>query len=235
MKRLPHAELAKLKGEKNWAVLWQHAIPLVKLVVGQMTRGGTLRREDVDDDLLQEGMLVAGRVMRTWDPVECAFSTHIKNWLRSDLLNYQQKKHNGGIGGKDRSPVILSLADQRDDAPQSEDGEPEDDGTFEAALSYEGVVLKGSQFDGLGAAPEGYGQPDEEAGRQNLEEAVREIVEAIKDPTERDAIVCIYGINGPAEHPNAYAERNDVTRMTVSRWLKRARQKLLQKLPNALS
>jgi|ADGO01.1.fsa_nt_gi hypothetical protein len=83
MKKLTHAELAAAQERGDWDLLWAQAMPLVKMVVGRMGRNGSVRSEDADDDLLQQGMLIAGDAMRAWRPLECAFSTHITNRVRT--------------------------------------------------------------------------------------------------------------------------------------------------------
>lgn len=238
--RLTHTELAEAHGRADWRVLWEHAIPLVKMTVGRMARSKEMRR-DVTDDLMQEGMLIAGEAMRTWDPVECAYSTHITRKVGWGTLETLTKRHNGGIGGKDQRPALFSLGDSRDGMfglgadPDGEQGEDEDDGTFEAGLTYAGVRRsdkKGpGQYDGMGVVPEGYADPGEEADRQQQEDTVAAAVKTLK-PRDQKMIRSVFGFGQKPEHIDAFASRTGATPRAIYRRRREVLKRLSKKLPN---
>lgn len=224
-----------MKGEKNWAVLWQHAIPLVKLAIKKSTRRGAIAREDADDDLLQQGMLIAGEAIRTWNPFECAFSTHIVWRVRGDLFNYCTERSRGGVGSYKQRPVVLSTSDTREDAAlagDEDDGDDKgDDGTFEATLTYEGVRKPSGQYDGISNAPEGYGDIPEEADKASLDEAVRAAV-ALLPSKQRELVEALAGLNGTLMTVEQYADRERITTRAAFFRLAAARKVLSANLPN---
>jgi hypothetical protein len=237
MKKFTHAELAAAQQRGDWALLWQQAMPLVKLVAGRMRRGGAMRSEDVDDDLVQQGMLIAGEATRSWRPLECAFSTHITNRVRGDLLNYATTRANGGIGSHMQKPVVLSLGDERPDAKgdmtTGEDGGDEggDGGTFEAALTYAGVVMPGGQHDGDGYVPEGFGDPSEEAD-VGAEAKVRAVLQHLSERNQH-MFCSIYGIGGGRPQSVAeYAAAHGIPLRTLERRLAETKLLLAVKLRN---
>lgn len=234
MKRLTHAELAAAQERQDWTVLWEQALPLVKLVVGRMARSAS---ERAGDDTLQEGMLIAGEAMRTWKPLECAYSTHVCNRVRWDLLRARSEDHNAGIGSYKQRPAVFSLADSRDGMfgfganPEGDQGEDEDDGTFDAGLTYDGVRRPSGQYDGGGFTPEGFGDPADEADRQRTEERLRGAVDHLPSRM-RGVVVAVMGLDGsPPETLRAYSERTGVARSTAWNVLSRATKTLGQMRP----
>lgn len=233
-KKLTHAELADAQAHGDWPLLWQHAMPLVKLVIGRMRKDGAAQSDSADDDgeLLQQGMLIAGEAMRAWRPVECAFSTHITTRVRGGILNHAAEQANAGVGSREQKPVILSLGDERPDSSTSADDEDaDDDGTFEAALTYAGVVMPGGQYDGDGVVPEGFGDPSEVADVG----AQAHVRAALQHLPERDQhLLCsIYGIGGGrAQTVTEYAAAHDMPLRTVERRVAEIRLLLAVRLRN---
>lgn len=233
-KKLTHAELAAAQERKDWALLWQHAMPLVKLVIGRMRKDGASRSEsaDADGELLQQGMLIAGEAMRSWRPMECAFSTHITTRVRGDLLNHGAEEANAGVASRAQNPVILSLGDERPDASSdSEDEDADDDGTFSAALTYAGVVMPGGQYDGDGYTPEGFGDPSEVAD-VGAQAHVRAVLQHL--PERDQHLLCsIYGIGGCHQQTVVeYAAAHDIALRTVERRLAETKLFLAVRLRN---
>lgn len=228
MKRLTHAELAAAHDRQDWPTLWKAALPLVKVAVRRLVRDGGTRT----DDLMQEGALAAGEAIRSWRPIECALSTHLILAVRSALYDSRVVEGNHGIGSQKQSTVVLSIGDPRQNADaRTEEDEADDDGSFDAALTYEGVVMPGGQFDGGGEAPEGLGNPEEEAARMQCESAIENAV-ARMSPANAELLRCVHGIGCPVEHPDAFAERQGMHRATVYRRLQRAELLVRQILPN---
>lgn len=235
MNRLSHTDLAAAHGRQQWAVLWQHAIPLVKLTVGRMARGNKQAAPDVYEDMVQEGYVVAGVALREWDPFECAFSTHIMNSVRWQLISHLGETRNHGIGSRAQKPVVLNMGDSRDgmfgfgsDEYAEED---EDDGTFDAALTYDGVLRPSGQYDGYGSAPEGLGNPADEADRITAEAALCNALDEMS-PARKEMACALYGIGRAVEHLDAFARRKGFTGRTVYRRRRELLEYLAKKLPN---
>ncbi|HKU13523.1 MAG TPA: hypothetical protein VJQ52_03955 [Steroidobacteraceae bacterium] len=238
MKKFTHAELAAAQERGDWDLLWQQAMPLVKLVVGRMGRSGAVRNSAAkpgtrDDDLLQQGMLIAGEAMRQWKPLECAFTTHIGNAVRWKLYEFLGRRHNHGIGSHVQRPAVFNTSDSRDglygfNSVDYDEGDEDDDGSFEAALTYAGVIRPNGQYDGCGYTPEGFGDPSEEADKH--EQQVRAALQHLTDG-ERRAICAIYGIGEPACAPSEYAAKVGVSESTLKRTLSNAKAILALRLP----
>lgn len=238
-KRLTHAELAGAQERGDWTLLWRQAMPLVKLVIKRMRRDGVAVADSADDsdELLQQGMLIAGEQMRTWKPLECSFSTHITKTVRWYLGHALAEASNAGIGSRAQNPVILSLGDDRPGAGSAdEDDEEGDDGSFEAALTYEGVVMPGGQHDGAGHVPEGLREPSDEADKTYLKNAVRAALQHLTEE-EQDLVCAVFGLSGGKEQSlRDYAKAREIPLRTVERRLANAKAILavrLRNLPNS--
>lgn len=237
MSRLTHAELAAAQERGDWDLLWRQAIPLVRLVVGRMNRNS----EVVDaEEAAQEGMVIAGEAMRSWRPIECAFSTHIGNEVRFGLLHTAGEERNHGVTAYRQDIPVLSLGDARDEgaAPREQsrdDEETSDDGSFDSALTYAGVLRRYTgQLDGNGYVPEGLGDPSEEAERQTRDQEVSDALQKLP-PEQQDILRCVYGIGRTPETPEAYAARLGVHMTTAYRRLwaaQDAAQRFLPKSPH---
>ena len=234
-KKFTHAELAEAQAAGNWTLLWQQAIPLVKLVIGRMLSDKD-REEAIVDDMAQQGMLIAGEQMRTWKPLECAFSTHITRHVQWYIGHALAENNNGGIGSRAQKPVVLSLGDDRPDAESASEEDREDnDGTFDAALTYAGVVMRGGQYDGNGYVPKGFRDPSEEADT-GAEVALRAALQHLT-AEELDLVSTIYGLGGGQTQTLAdYAEARHMPLRTAERRMANIRAILavhLQNLPHS--
>lgn len=237
MKRLTHAELADAHGRAQWAVLWEHAIPLVKMTVGRLVRSKTVKGADLDD-VLQQGFLAGWAAIKDWPAFECAFSTHVANRVRWALLEFLGAAGNHGIGSHVQRSVILSLEDSRDvnnngahkrgaGADPTEDDA--DDGSFTDGLTYEGVLRNTGGTDGIGYVPGGFADPAEEADKLQIEEAIGAALEVLT-AEERDIVTKLYGIGCAREIQEEYVERTGIARSTLNRRLTAAKRKMAQKL-----
>lgn len=231
MKKLTHAELAAAQERGDWQLLWQQAMPLVKLTVGRMLKSKE-RDEDVADDMIQQGMLIAGEEMRAWKPLECTFSTWVTRQVEWRLGHAQAERNNGGVGSRAQNPIILSLGDERPDARTDGDTDDnEDDGTFEAALTYSGVVKPGGQHDGDGYVPAGFGDPSDEAD-VGAEARVRAVLQHLSERNQH-MLCSIYGIGGGRPQTVAeYAAAHDMPLRTLERRLAETKLLLAVKLRN---
>lgn len=241
VEKLTHAELARAHERKDWPLLWQQAEPLVRMVVRRLSRAASAKENVDSEDLVQEGMVIAGTAMRRWQPLECAFSTYIANQVGWGLLNHRGITRNHGIGSRAQRPAILSLEDTRDtaEAPGSrlavdfEDDEEEN--TFEAALTYEGVRRRSTgQYDGMGVAPEGFGDPAEEAERLEREAALERAVLGRLTDIEQVIVRAVYGFGGNIKHctTRELSTLLGIPLRSVERHLKNARTVLAEILPN---
>lgn len=235
MGRLTHTELAEAHGRAQWAVLWEHAIPLVKMTVGRMARGNKAAAPDAFEEMLQEGYLIAGSALRSWDPIECAYSTHITNTVRWQLISHLGETRNHGIGSHAQKPAVLNLCDSRDGmfgfGSDEHTEEDEDDGTFDAALTYEGVLRPSGQYDGYGSAPRDLGNPADEADLQRQEEAIRQAVESLPQD-QRLLVQALMGFDEAPMTVRQYAKWAGIPSSTIGNRLLRAIDVLRQKLPN---
>jgi hypothetical protein len=175
--RLTHSQLAAAQDRGDWTLLWRQVESTVKLVVGRMARNNAIRAEDVED-MQQEGMLIAGEAVKTWRPFECALPTHVGNQVRWRLIEFSGRERNHGIGSHEQQAAVLSTED-RFGSPTSTvtwhwgDEDEDEASSFGDALTYEGVIKWTGQYDGGGHAPEGFGDPGDEADRLSQQEAVR--------------------------------------------------------------
>lgn len=232
MTKLTHAELAAAHERRDWPVLWEHAIPIVRMVVRRLFRNSAEDREDLE----QEGMVITGTALRSWRPFECTLSTYVANQVGWALLKHRGTERNHGIGSHEQRAAVLSLGDSRDGDSAGGDSDDEDGGeqSFDAALTYEGVLRNSGQYDGTGVAPEGFGDPADEAEDITRSTRVLAAVESLPD-FFRHAITAVYGLHpdhGPMS-PAEYAAAYYVPLRTVERRLQGARQALAEKLANS--
>lgn len=85
-------ELWAAHSVRDYETLWKEAIPLVRHVVKRLDVYGPHDREE----LIAEGDLVAGVAVRSWDPVNVAFSTWICSAVRNRLLTYIDREREQG-------------------------------------------------------------------------------------------------------------------------------------------
>lgn len=228
MKKLTHAELAAAQERGDWDLLWAQALPLVRLAI----RRSKLRDAEDADDLEQQGTLIAGEAIRSWKPLECAFSSHVVRRVQGDLANYTIERERGGVGSYKQRPTILSLGDDRPDAKPSTDSEGEDEeNTFEGALTYAGVVMPGGQYDGEGYTPEGFRDPSEEAD-VSAQLAVRAALQHLTEE-EQDLVCSVYGVGGGRTQTLVeYASARNIPLRTARRRMANAKEILALHLRN---
>lgn len=94
-------ELRVLHAARDWRVLWQAAIPIVKHAVTKLLRSGQLSTDSATDDLLQEGYLAAGPAIKSWNPDAGMFSTWISHAVRGAMLDHLRRECSGMVGGRD--------------------------------------------------------------------------------------------------------------------------------------
>jgi RNA polymerase sigma factor (sigma-70 family) len=119
-------ELAAAHDAQDWNALWLAAIPLVKFTIKRMIQHGEIDPSRwADGDLKQEGLLHAGRAVRSWNTLEGAFSTWVTTQVRGNLLNYTGKDSRGGFGGEGGAPFLVSgqeevwIDNEPDDEPDA--------------------------------------------------------------------------------------------------------------------
>lgn len=217
-------ELAAAKARSDFETLWRAAIPLVKMQYGRMVKAGIVPGEE---EWLQEMMLIAGEAMRTWDPEKGAYSTYIISHVRTGIRNSMERANRCGITAAHGVPVtVVGTSDVRPGV--SPDDETEDDGTFNAVLSYGGLVERDRRPD-FSDIPEGLGDPADEAVR--LEQQARLTAAlACLPPEEREALVATQ-----TETQQAYARRLGVPRTTVQSRVVRACVKVRQFLESGVN
>lgn len=223
-------ELAAYRAIGDWEKLWEATVPLVKLQYGRMVRSGVVPEPAFkgDDEWLHAGILLAGEAMRTWEPEKGAYSTYIIATLTWGYRRVLEKSWRGGLTARHSIPLqMFSLEQVRDDLPDSHgellDEGFADEGTYSAALTYEGVI--GSH--GVPAAhypqrvaPEGLGDPVAEAAR--METQVRLVAGLASLPeSEREVLLATQ-----TETQEAYAKRNGIALRTVRGRLSRARRNM---------
>jgi hypothetical protein len=108
MTRLTDIELRNALDRQDWNALWLAADPWVKFAMAELNCGS--------DDALQVGRKAAGKAVRTWRPEQYAFSTHIRTYARSALIDWLRASKTGGVGSawqaRQGSPsTVISLND----------------------------------------------------------------------------------------------------------------------------
>lgn len=99
--------------------LWVAAYATVSMVAGRLRRDGLLTSVALDDeDLIQEGILAAGRALDKWDPEKGAFSTWVTHRAAGAMLTYAAKVAKGGLTGRHERAVLVDV----DEAVGEEEG-----------------------------------------------------------------------------------------------------------------
>lgn len=88
------ADLRAMHARGDYQALWLAALPLVKWTVKDRCVRKMFRAADRLNrrELIEEGELIAGEVVRGWDPDAGAFSTWIVNCVTARLKNYLRDK-----------------------------------------------------------------------------------------------------------------------------------------------
>lgn len=149
MSRLTEVELQRARALEDWNALWLAADPWVKFAMSELHCG--------DDDAFQCGREAAGRAVRTWCPEKGAFSTHIKNRVRGELLKWLNAQGSAGVGSRrqarDKHIIqVISLNDPFHPSPSFYGMTAEDaleaEGTHQDNLTYDDL----DDFESINAA-----------------------------------------------------------------------------------
>jgi DNA-directed RNA polymerase specialized sigma subunit len=106
-------ELAAAHDAQDWNALWLAAIPLVKFTIKRMIQRGEIDPSRwADGDLKQEGLLAAGRAVRSWNTLEGTFNTWITAKVRAILLEFRDKTVRNGFGGGGDPPFLVSAQEE---------------------------------------------------------------------------------------------------------------------------
>lgn len=98
--KMTHAQLAELHDAQDWAALWKQGLPAVGTALGDLLKSGSIGREDIDDDLLQEAALAAGEAIRSWSPLERKFYAHVALGAKRAIVDLCLIRLTGGIGSE---------------------------------------------------------------------------------------------------------------------------------------
>lgn len=188
------------EAKKAKQILWNDAVRLVPMIEARVRKG--FGGEYPDPDLIQEGALACGRAVETWDPEAGAFSTWVAHVVRGAMLDYVNEANKGGVGSKAANVTMVDMHDAV--AFSSEQTGSEDRPGMASGfngisrgdlLTYRGVIANDAHTIGDDAVPEGMDEPDREAYRAELREALDKIV----DPLDRKVLTSYYGFDGPAK------------------------------------
>lgn len=180
--------------------LWKDAVRLVPMIEARVRKG--YGGETADPDLLQEGALACGRAVETWDPQAGAFSTWVAHVVRGAMLDYVNEVHKGGVGSKAADVTMVDMHDAVAFSGEATGGEDRPGMSQGFAgisrgelLTYRGVIASDAYTIGDDHVPEGMDEPDREAFKAELHEALNQI----RDPLDRKVLVDYYGFDGPAK------------------------------------
>ena len=188
---MTHSELAAALDAKRYDILWFEAVPLARFAVRQMVRSGQLEGAYHRDDILQEAIAAAGEAIRTWDPIEGAFSTWVVAAVKGAVLTYIAREMNGLQAARYASRYGLD--------------EDFFEHTDETGFTYP-------------VAPEGYADPFEEVARADRDE-ITVLLNKLHDPDEQDMICRLYGLDCEPQTQIEYARSKDVSLSTVKKRL----------------
>lgn len=165
------------------------------------------------EDCQNEGIAEALRVLGQWDPDKGALITFLYPWIRGAISSYWSKQQNGGMGGKDASPRLVSLQDEVVGAHDF-DGDP---------LTYEDIVS-------YAEPPLGYGDPIEELLNEEEEaggalQLLPSLLETLSS-ADRALIVRYFGLGGPEATQQELALEEDVSNQAIGKRIQRILKKL---------
>jgi RNA polymerase sigma factor (sigma-70 family) len=86
VEKLTHQELWAAHTAQDWNCLWSAAEPLVTFVVDKLIRDGAAAFAN-REELVAEGQLAAGELVREWQPLEGTFNTFLASRLKWRLQN----------------------------------------------------------------------------------------------------------------------------------------------------
>lgn len=162
LKRFTHAQLATMHDAGAWDELNEQALRHAPFAIRELKKRGALFGESLTSDLLQEAVLAALEAVRTWQPLNCVFSTHVETVVRSTVLDKLLGGLTGGIGSR-RTVVAGRGAEHTSLNIEVEgDREPDEIPTLQDALAYANTD----------AVPAGFGPPEIELQREFTMHAV---------------------------------------------------------------
>lgn len=178
--------LRAIAGDKKARdTLWVAAYATVSIVAGKLRRDGLLASVALDDeDLIQEGILAAGRALDKWDPEKGAFSTWITHRAAGAMLTYAAKVAKGGLTGRHERAVLVDV----DEAVGEEEGYSDGDRPGEA----QGAAY--SLGDTLAE------EEDQEIAESQKIRDVSGLIALLDDGEAYQALRLYFGIGGVHEH-----------------------------------
>lgn len=208
--KMTHDELAYQHALGHYELLHPEALGYVNLTLKRMIARGLLAQEQINEDLVQEASLAAMEACRTWQPFISTLGSWVENWVRGISTNYLIAQSTGMIGGRRSGYVVLS------ESTPLEQVEPDDPATIADSVSYTPVRRKHAPHGE--DAPEGLGDPMDEAARQQEQELARKLV-ATLSPDDRDLVRSLFGIGQPQELLLEYCRRvGEPYRSAKRRW-----------------
>lgn len=92
MARKPtHAQLAALADRGQWKTLWQHALPITRQIVAELTRKGRIPPH-LAEDALQAAYLAAGQAVRLWRPLDATLSACLTVHVRGAVYRLLERE-----------------------------------------------------------------------------------------------------------------------------------------------
>lgn len=164
------------------------AVPVVKSVISRLLSRGTITPEQATDDLLQEGLLAAGRAVRTWQPLKGAFATWVHHAAHGAMLDHIRRVSSGMVGGMRAHGQTAQLFEE---------------------------ILEGS-----------IREPYETLLREQQAMHIRQSIDQLKIPEDRELIRRVYGIDCEAETLPAIADDWGRSLRSVQRMFSTACRKL---------
>lgn len=207
-------------------LLWADACKFVVVIEARIRKAYGI--EHADHDMIQEGNLAAGKACETWNPDEGAFTTWIGRCVSGAMLDYLNESNKGGVGSKAADVTMVDMTDVV--AHGSEMSGTEDRPGMRGAqsglqrgelLTYAGVYV-GDDRQGAESIPEGFDNPEREAYKEQL----REALEQIRDPLDRKILTSYYGFDGPAKTLEELAKELDYSITGVRKRLLAAQEKV---------
>lgn len=158
--------------------LWSEAMRLVYRTESRLR--SLYGQEALDEDMIQEGAVAAGRAVDTWDPTRSSFATWVLSNVRGAMLDYANEAGKAGIASKSTDVSLLDMEEGVAFSPETSGTEDRPgfaaDGSIPRSelLTYEGVQL-GAEVDGAGYVPEEYQSPEHRTEIERLRRVLREL------------------------------------------------------------
>lgn len=217
MAQMTHEDLSYEHALGNFEALHPEALGYVNLTLKRMIERGLMGQDQINDELVQEARLAALEACRSWQPFISTLGSWVEVKIRSTVQDHLRYAASGQIGGRDSGYPVLS-----ENTPL-EQVEPDDPATLADSLSYTPVRRRHAPHGE--EAPEGLGNPEDEAARLQEQEIARRLVGTLT-PDEQDLVRALFGIDCPQESQLEYARRQQLPLRTVERWWATIRRKL---------